>query len=256
LFFLVFDQGTSIQLFFLHSGNYDYEYNSHTYSSTGSPLTYAATVSNEDFLPSPYPKMYLYIICSIPVTVKLTSAAGTVAQFSVPFGTAYLDYFWAYIEDNICCYPYVPELNQFQGQNPNGIWTIVIDAGGSRFSCSNLEVGWGTSSVPAPPSCPVVTLTIHTAGLEDAGTPGKVYATFFSSTGQQSVRLSANGIAKGTHSFPFPNICIGVITQVGINTWSGDALTIQSVDITQGAWSGSAVNLQSIQSGQEKFWTF
>jgi len=135
----------------------------------------------------------------------------------------------------------LPELAVLGGINPNGEWSITIIGGGFTF----IGLQWGNdgatlnqcvSLAPSPCGASTIIVTLHLAPYEDAGTNGKVYIGLTGTSGTVNQILSASGIDKGSHTYTINNSEIGFVDKIVINTFSGDALIVASVEVTQGTF--------------------
>jgi len=158
-------------------------------------------------------------------TVTIHAPFQTISFSSVTSGTYYCD-----TGDNT-----IPELGNLIGQNPNGLWTIVLDGGGNPVQSTGLIFYYDTLGAPAP-SPYSLKLTLVMMPDRNAGTVSTVY---FGAKGLEEVNgvLSTKGIAKSIHTFCIPPIYTDLFTsessQIFLNVYSHDDLQVKYILVEQ-----------------------
>jgi len=241
-----------VTLEFQNTGTYDYEYGSG--SVIGPQVEYTGEVAGQDYLLNTGPGsagFAVQIILNTPTIANVTIKTGWGAQ--VQFQVSATGSAGAYYGDTTAAASLggtmVPSLNSFSGQNPNGFWYVLVDGLGQPLSLSFLSLRWlldnGNNPAPDPSA---LTVIISLVPKVEATTKKRVYITLKGSLSTFTTKLSNDGIALGQHTFTYPVLYIGTLTQVIINTYSSDKLEIQTVSVTQVSVTQGTVQFQGEQS--------
>jgi len=229
------------------SGYYQAD-NYHSY--TGTDLIYTANIVGQNDIAASNARFFLLLDGSISAgtIITLTSPASLGIQ-PVVITADGISHF--YSDSSITGNE--PAFDSFAGVNPNGIWTLEFQSQ-SPNTVTSVQLDWGGQYVYPTPAVPTLYFTLITAGLESAGTTGKVYMTIFGETSSHTLVLSSTGIDKGPQHFSINIAAVGKPVKFGINTYSSDNLIVETVSYTQGTWSGSATDLQTTVGGKEIFY--